>query len=377
MLTRLLMSAALAAGLACAPALAAPATVQLRIEGASSTIFEGPVTTDGKAITKAGHTLQCDGTTGSGNAGPGPTVTSALDDGSIAYGFNWEASFFDDFFVNSIGGEANTASQFWGYALNYQSLNVGGCQQQVRAGDEVLFAFDFFGGAPDFAAKTLLKLTGSTTASVNQPIVVNVVNGETNAPIRGASVGGKTTRSDGRAILSFDSPGAKQVKATYPGAIRSNSLRVCVAPEGGGDCGVPASQLGRGGPAHDAHAPSVRISSPRSGARYRRGPRLLRGTANDDQSGVSVVKLALRRRARGRCSWWSGRRERFVQGICRKASFFEVGNDPRWSYLMPRSLPRGSYRLDVTATDRAGNKHGRFVRGENRVAFKVLGHRRK
>src|SRR5205823_1979308 len=81
-----------------------------------------------------------------------------------------------------------------------------------------------------------------------------------------------------------------------------------------GDCGVPAATLGSpaaasGPQAHDTKAPSARISGIRDGARYRRGPRVLRGVATDD-TGVSTVKLALRRHVKGRpCRWWSGRRE--------------------------------------------------------------------
>ena len=53
----------LVALLACATARAAPVTVNLRVEGATSTIFEGPVTTDGKVINKGDGPHPCDGTT--------------------------------------------------------------------------------------------------------------------------------------------------------------------------------------------------------------------------------------------------------------------------------------------------------------------------
>ena len=112
----------------------------MRVEGSTSTIFEGPVATDGKTITKAGHTLACDGTSDPSNPTPGPTVTSALDDAAIANGFDWDATFYNDFFFTQIGG---VASQTWGYAVNFQPAQVGGCQLQVHAGDEVLFASDF------------------------------------------------------------------------------------------------------------------------------------------------------------------------------------------------------------------------------------------
>ena len=144
--------------------------MNLRVEGATSTIFEAPVTTDGKVITRDGNTLACDGTTNPGNPGPGPTATSALDDGSVAGGFSWDATFGGDFFISSIAGEASNATQSWGIALNHRPLDVGGCQQQVAAGDEVLFAFDFFGGAPDYAERPLLSLSGPPRAATGQPV---------------------------------------------------------------------------------------------------------------------------------------------------------------------------------------------------------------
>ena len=72
--------AGLAAGLAvlvAAPAaLAAPVTVDLRIEGASSTLFEGPVTTDIRAFRFTGDATahQCDGTTTGTSPSPVPTA---------------------------------------------------------------------------------------------------------------------------------------------------------------------------------------------------------------------------------------------------------------------------------------------------------------
>jgi hypothetical protein len=78
----------------------------------------------------------------------------------------------------------------------------------------------------------------------------------------------------------------------------------------------------------------------------------------------------------GRCTWWSGRRERFVGRSCRKAFFFAIGDAAEWSYLLPHRLPRGRYVLDVKAFDRARNREESFVKGRNRVAFRVASRRR-
>jgi hypothetical protein len=373
MLTRCFTAAALAAMVSCAPALAAPVTVQLRVEGATTTIFEGPVTTDAKQIDKGGGPHPCDGTNGGTNPSPGPTMTSALDDGSVAAGFGWSGTWFNsfqDYGIDGIGPDSAdfANNKYWGYALNFVPSQLGGCQQQVHAGDEVLFGYDFFSKA------NRLRLAGPASATVGGSVSVTVTDGTTGSPVRGATVGGTATRADGEARLSFDSPGLKRLKAERPDSIRSNALVVCAAPVEGGDCGLPVTRLGSG-PVRDAKSPLARISKPRSGARYRRGPRLLQGTASDEASGVRVITLALRRRAGAKCSWWSGRRERFVAGGCGKARSFEVGEDPNWSYLLPSALRRGRYRLDVKAIDRAGNSEDRFIRGKNRVKFEVLSRR--
>jgi hypothetical protein len=363
--------------LACGTAWAAPVTVNLRVEGATSTIFEGPVTTDGKVITKGADTVVCDGTINPGNPGPGPTVTSALDDGALAQGFTWDANFSGgDFFVDRIAGEATnlSQSQFWGIALNYTPLGIGGCQQQVAAGDEVLFAFDFFDATGD---RPVLKLSGPARATTGQPVGVSVQQTARNepypapyvqGPAAGAVIQGVTTGTDGAATVTFGSPGLVRVKAERPGSIRSNTLLVCVSDAGTDDCGVapPAPRV------TDSTAPTARISGPRNGRRYRHGPRLLRGVAADDRSGVKQVKLALRRHVRGKgCQWWSGRREKFVGRNCHKKFFFAIGNDAKWSYLLPRPLGAGHYVLDVKVFDAAGNRADVFRRGVNRSVFDV------
>jgi hypothetical protein len=371
--------AALAAALVwCTPALAAPATVQLRVEGASSTTFEGPVTTDGKTIDKGSGPHQCDGTNGGANPTPGPTMTSALDDASAGGSFTWAGTWFDsfsDFGIDRIGPDASNATQFWGYALNYVASQVGGCQQKVTDGDEVLFAFDYF------SKLHLLKLSGPGKVATGAAVTVEVVDGQDDSAIADASVAGATTGLDGSATLSFDSTGVMTLKAERADSVRSNALKICVSADGNGDCGVPPGQLGapgassRGG-ATDSKAPLARISGLQDGKHYARGPRLLKGTASDDGTGVSVVKLTLRQHVKGHCRWWSGRREKFVGTNCRKKFFFGIGSDANWSYQLAQSLPPGRYVLDVKAFDRARNRDEKFVRGENRIVFYVDGKKR-
>ena len=55
MKSRIGATTALVFALVCSSAAAAPATVNLRVEGAQKTIFEGTVTTDGHAIEQDRH----------------------------------------------------------------------------------------------------------------------------------------------------------------------------------------------------------------------------------------------------------------------------------------------------------------------------------
>ena len=68
-----------------------PTLVSLRIEGSTNTIFEGPIVTRGHDVTTpSGGTHKCDGTNFNANFFPGPTCTSALDDGSKLNAFTFD-----------------------------------------------------------------------------------------------------------------------------------------------------------------------------------------------------------------------------------------------------------------------------------------------
>ncbi|KAF5374444.1 hypothetical protein D9615_009101 [Tricholomella constricta] len=213
-------------------ALAAPTSnvgtaVNLRIEGDTGTIFEGPVFTQGHDVeTASGGTHHCDGTNLNANPAPGPTATSALDDAAKLQGFAWDGTYFaefDDFFITSIAGVTQTQTQFWGYFVNFHLPDVGGCQQQVNLLDEVLFAFDPFG-------KPALKLSGEHVARVGEPVTLTVTDGQNGDPIAGASVDGQTTDAAGQVSVTFTSAGVKGLKAEKEGTVRSNRLDIVVAP---------------------------------------------------------------------------------------------------------------------------------------------------
>jgi hypothetical protein len=220
--------AVLAIATACAaPVATADAkTVNVRIEGKSKTIFEGPVTPAIQTVDggdgSGPHT--CDGTNGGANPTPGPTATSVMDTAVRGSGRSWAGKFdnsFGDFLVNRIGPDSSTSSQFWGVAVNGKSLDVGGCQKIVKPGDEIVWAFALFG-------KKLLRASGPKQIRVGRLATVKVIDTEKNAPVSGATIGGVKTNSKGIAKLRFKHTGTRRLKATAPKAIRSNALVIRV-----------------------------------------------------------------------------------------------------------------------------------------------------
>jgi hypothetical protein len=377
--------AAASTALCATPALAAPVTVNVRVEGTTHTIFEGPVTTDSHLVDggDGSGSHVCDGTNMGANPSPGPTQTGALDDAARTNGFTWFGTWdeftsgYQDFFIHKIGGDSDSGSTFWNLVRNWTGLQTGGCQQQVQNGDDLLFALTGFDPNPPFATWPLLELRGApSTAPVNQSFTVHVLqhdgSGSPATDASGATVDGQTTGADGTASISFDSPGVQHLKAERSGSIRSNGETVCVYVPGSGDCGTDKSQPADGsqsaptpGPApavKDTTPPVIHVLSPQSGKTYANGPRVLSGTI-DETGGVAQVFLRLRATDGGnltsasRCRWFSGKRGVFTHRTvpCSKARFFRVGSDTRFSYLLPARLRKGKYVLDVKVLDRAYN----------------------
>jgi hypothetical protein len=145
--------------------------------------------------------------------------------------FSTYSTTFDDYFVTSIGDSAQTSTQFWGLLLDYQFTPVGGCQQQVAKGDNILWAYDAF-NKPYF-----LKLDASANlVKVNKPLTFTVTDGLSEVALSDAQVAtldGKTkgtTDTSGKVTLTFTKPGLVTLKATRSDSIRSNAWVVVVAP---------------------------------------------------------------------------------------------------------------------------------------------------
>lgn len=135
---------------------------------------------------------------------------------------------FDDLFITTIGPDTAKENEYWAIILNFQYTPVGGCQQQVKGDDEVLFAL-----VNTRTTRYYLKIDGPTGASVNETVVLTVTDGITEDLIEGAviSYGGVSYKSDalGQVSLSFEEAGCVQVKAEKAAdSVRSNLFSIDV-----------------------------------------------------------------------------------------------------------------------------------------------------
>jgi hypothetical protein len=262
-------------------AAAVPVTVNLRVEGATQTIFEGPVITDVHPVKTPSDTQArpCEGS--SIGKPPAPTAIGALDDAARGGAFTWDAlwdSSFNDYYpFLRIGPDTiDSTTHFLAFYLNWKVAETGGCGQHVNQNDEVLFAYE------DFVTSPLLRLSGPGAASTGENVALRVVDGLTSAPQAGASVGGATTGADGTATVSFAQRGIYRLKADKPGAIRSNTVVLCVDPPGAVQC----SSGDTSGPTLQALTPA----GPGGGLASTRGRSrtMLITWAGDDGSGSGV-----------------------------------------------------------------------------------------
>lgn len=264
-------AAALATGtaalvFAAAPAGAATETVDVRIEGATQTLFEGPLATDGHRVKIASDATwrRCDGSNGGSRQAVGAVPTAAAYDAMRILGQGldgyWHAG-FDDFFVEQIGPDRREGAKDWGVLVNDVFTPVGGCQWRLRTGDRVLWAYDAFSNRPLLRMTAADGGTGPVTVTLGDPLTVSVLTGAGSAPQAAPAVdvpvapvttdaaGLQTslvndpatvrTGADGRATITFAAPGWHRIKAGDYRQVRSNRLDVCVRATVATDCGAP------------------------------------------------------------------------------------------------------------------------------------------
>lgn len=226
-------------------------TVNLRIEGENKTIYEGPITSGPRNITLPEYQngpdapFPCNGLNNRANPTPGNTPTDALDAAAKASGFTYDGHMegeFSDFDITSISttSDDEVGDKFWGNLVNYQysthaegveALTLTGCQQEVKAGDEVLWAYITLpansNDEDDFGLFLKLAPT-AVTVKKGKGFVVTVTDGRTGVAVKNASVDGVHTDASGKATLYLFDPGFFHFKAHQTGNVRSNVMNVTV-----------------------------------------------------------------------------------------------------------------------------------------------------
>lgn len=292
--------------LAAPVAAATPVEVQVRIEGRSETLFEGPILTEGHNVKALSDKAwrRCNGLNNGQNPLPGPTPTAASVDAMSLLGEdfdgNWYAEPFEDYFITRWGPDDQNGgkAEYWGLVVNNVFTSVGGCQYQLDGGDEALWIYDGFDDRPRLAlypagyTAGAVPVTAQAQLGVPFELEVDARDGYNEGvpppapqrtgfePFEGAEVapvvagaGGfekvdtgssatVETDEDGLAEISFAETGWNRIKATVAGAggesaIRSNRLDVCVVdPPAVTDCGpLPPDDLARVPPAVEEEEP--------------------------------------------------------------------------------------------------------------------------
>jgi hypothetical protein len=378
-------------------------TVNLRVEGATKTLFEGPVAAEPQTFetpsSKGAHPCNYaeNGSSESefANGGtPSATPTTALRAAALSSGLAFDAEWFGneahggnpgDFFVTQVGADANqTVPPFasWGYAVNETTAPVGGCQIALAPGNEVLWAYNYFN------LPHRLRLSGPATAEAGKTFSVHVVDAQTGAAMSGAAIGtfaggvtttsasSPTTDGEGNASVTLAATGAVALKATASESVRSNALVICVHNGPDGTCGTTIPGAAPPPSEHKAvfEGDVALVKGVKNGHSYtrRHAPRVLSGAVQVRAGGtLHDVRISLQRSYRHRCYAFSGSRVRFVHTRrCTRASFFSVGGSQSFSYLLPAPLPRGRYVFEIEAVESNGHTTA-LVNGVSRVSFRV------
>jgi hypothetical protein len=388
----LLSLLALLALAAAAPA-AEPATVTVEIEGLSETkLPPTQVTTTTAPVIEDGNPE---------HACPGTNAAGAL---QLATAGNWSGKWYGGevkegkfvglgYTVESIDGESHTfgSGYYWEFWLNHKlEEEEGVCEAELHTGDQVLlFPCPETGTCP-----TPLGIEAPASAEANEPVTVTVsqynAKGEV-SPAMGATVSGggtsATTDFQGHATLKFYGDGTYTLEAIGSNEAPTPGVRtettICVHEGNDGTCGTkapvqsgPGSSPSSGSILNTGPPPLVlaKIAGVSNGHVYhrRKAPRVLKGmVAVPAGQQLRDVEISLKRRSRGHCLQFSGRKGRFVAIKCgRAAAFFSVGANPSFSYLLPARLSRGSYTYEIEAVDGAGQAT-KPIDGVSRVVFRV------
>jgi hypothetical protein len=393
---------------------AAPTTVNVRVEGATETLFEGPVSVTPHGVKATSDTVErpCDGINSLDpwNTTPEPTPTSSAVDAMSLIGETFDGQWypgFNDYFIKRFGPDAEKGGKSWGIVVNNVFTNVGGCQYQLDAGDEVLMAFNAFEFRPILALFPAGYSGGSrpltATATLGQPFEVEVDSYEDDAedtppahPERagssafaGADVSPVTTNpvngfekvdvedpatvetdSDGKASITFNTPGWHRIKATVPAtgpgateeeAIRSNRLDVCVPAVGQTGCGaLPADD--------EVRVPQATVEAPAREQKEHEEQEEREAQEAQEKEEREAREAVERSEREARETVERATREAEAKEAAEKTAQTPINQAPASPAPMPAATPSpGPLRVSVPKVDPKQLKQGKVA-----LAWKVL-----
>jgi hypothetical protein len=312
---------------------------------------------------------------------------------------------------------SETPDAYWSFWLNdAPDEEFGACGQELSSGDEIVFFAQCEALGTDCPTSAtepehFLTETEPVSSSVEVDAPVSVTVGSLNTGTGkaepslpggvtvGAGAVSATPNAQGVATLSFPSVGTYTIQATAPDAVPSSPRTVCVHDGDDGACGTTlacptasscgppvvcaaASSCGPPvvcpeGASCPAQHPSPEVAHAAgviAGHAYprHRAPRILAGSVEVPAGNtLHEVRIALSRRAHGRCYAFSGPRAAFVRASCRAVPrFFAVASTSSFTYLLPARLRAGRYVYDVEAVNDAGQVTP-LTNGVSHVAFSV------
>ncbi len=287
---------------------------------------------------------------------------------------------------------------YWSIWLNNGFAHTGACGEQATPNLDIVVAAQCFALGPycptsETAPDHFLTMTAptSTDVAVNEPVSVtvgslNTVSAAPEALPEGVTVTGGPTSvspsSQGVATLQFTAAGSYTLQARATDSVPSDPYTICVHNTNDDTCATPGPSgsssgssggvLGYSSASYKGpYAVVAKLAGLIDNHHYPKGhaPRVLAGKVLA-HTGIASVSLRLRRSYKGRCYAYNGASARFGRAHCGDGSFFKVGTQASFSYLLPESLPPGRYVLDVEATDAAGNRTT-LARGTSRIVFYV------
>lgn len=387
MITTLRRPRRLAALAVCAAALAAPAVASavdttIRVEGITDTIIpEGGVQIEGTGSSTVYDSVGTPAPVGHGSAF-WQLLRASSGDG-VGLRFTYYAD-WSSFFINQIGPDEPGSSDWWQYRVNHADPGVGADQATLTDGDSVIW---FTGNGT--GTNTLEIAPSTDKVAKGQSFTVKVTaytSAGAPSPAAGAAVafGSSQATTDAQGEATFIAPGdgARGVRATRAGDVRSATRTVCTYDVDPTVCNAPpappAPSPAPTPPASselaDTVAPGSSITAPALGSRQVR-VRSLSGTAGPDRSDIAAVQASLGLRVGTQC------RFRTVSGALTAA---RPCTQPEWlpariaggRWILPlggSGLAQGTWRVESRATDGAGNVETVRVPGANIGSIRVTG----